>query len=139
MGHVYTMKKNAVRAAKKAGLDASAVYKTVGGYAVGHAPAAAHDYTSAVLKATTPKKAKPKAAAKASRDYPREGTKNHKLLDMLTRDGGAAAAQLEAALGWKQPTIRTAIQRVTKQYGLSWRHVKGEDGAKSRWEASRAV
>lgn len=58
---------------------------------------------------------------------------------MLTREGGATAAQLEAALGWKQPTIRTAIQRVTRACGLTWRHVKGEDGAKSRWEASPVV
>lgn len=30
-------------------------------------------------------------------------------------------------------------QRVTKGYGLHWRREKGQDGAKSRWEASPAA
>jgi hypothetical protein len=124
--HVYTMKKNAVRAAKKGGLTADAVKAVDGGFVV-------------QAKAAKAVKARKVKGERAKADYPREGTKNAKLLDMLTRDGGATAAQLEAALGWKQPTIRTAIQRVTRAYGLEWRHVKGQDGAKSRWEASRAA
>jgi hypothetical protein len=123
MAHVYTMKKNAVRAAKKAGLTADAVKAVDGGFVV-------------QAKAT---KAKKSGAPRAKADYPKAGTKNAKLLDMLTRDGGATEAQLMAALGWKAPSVRASVQRVTTQYGYAWNHVKGEDGAKSRWEASRAA
>ena len=124
--HVYTMKKNAVRAAKKAGLTADAVKAVDGGFVV-----------EAKAKAAKANTGTRKARVRA--DYPKAGTKNAKLLDMLTRDGGATEAQLMSALGWKAPSVRASVQRVTKQYGFTWNHVKGEDGAKSRWEAKKAA
>lgn len=114
--HIYTLKQNAVRAARKAGLDADAVQPAGGGFAV--------------VPPEAPKRRREPATA------PRPGSKNERLLAMLTREGGATAAQLEAALGWKGPSVRCAVQRVTRRYGLTWRHVPGQDGAKSRWEAS---
>lgn len=124
MAHVYTLKHNAARAAKKAGLDPKTCVQAVeGGFVV--APPAPEP------------KPKPEPR-RAQADYPRAGSKNATLLNMLTREGGATAAQLEATLGWKPATVRCALQRVTKAYRFVWRYVKGEGEHKARWEASRA-
>lgn len=136
MAHVYTMRKNAVRAAKAQGLPAEAVVEQrTGGFVI-----LAEEMRPAAppAPAEPPARARRKAAAPKTAG-PRPGTKNATLLHMLTREGGATEAQLTAALGWKPASVRCSVQRVTKAHGHTWRFVKGEDGAKSRWEASPAA
>lgn len=121
--HIYTLRQNAIRAAKKAGLTAENVHPVDGGF---------------VVRVPKPK-ATEKTLTEAAQDgLPRLGSKNRQLIEMLTRKGGSTMAELESTFGWKGPTVRCAVQRVTKAHGFVWSRVKPEDGGESRWTAARA-
>jgi hypothetical protein len=114
--HVYTMKKNAVRAARRLGLTEAAVKSGHGGFFV-----------------VRRQPAKSKRAA--AEEQPREGTKNRKLLDLMARPGGATMAELLKATGWKRCT--GTMRDVARDYGYTITRHPGADGAPARWEASR--
>lgn len=76
--------------------------------------------------------AKKKAKTNGS-SAPREGSKAHKLLQLVSRPDGATLAEMLNATGWKEcrGTALLLARRVGKKLTL----IKGEDGKVNRWKA----
>jgi hypothetical protein len=110
--------------------------------------AAAKDKAKAKAAAAKEKEAAKKAAAKekaAARKAngangsgptgaPREGTKAAKLLELVTRSGGATFAEMQKATGWKE--MRGTALTLAARVGKTLSSVKDPDGKKAtRWVA----
>jgi uncharacterized protein DUF3489 len=83
-------------------------------------------------KATAAKKA-PTARIKAQPAKPgaRSGSKTAKILEMLSRPGGASAKELLKATGWQAHSLRGFLSgTVGKKMGLALASTKGEDGGR---------
>jgi nucleoid-associated protein YgaU len=60
-------------------------------------------------------KAKPAKAAPAAKPTPRTGTKQARMIELLSRPEGATVEQIAAATGWQKHTIRGAISGALKK------------------------
>lgn len=137
---VYSVRSNARRDARKAGLDpVKAVIAAVDG-------AGFKIVTGASLKAEKPAKAakpakvakgkpakapkaakaaKPKAEGKTRQrapgaaEAPREGSRKAGLLDLLKRPEGVSLAEVEATYRWLPHTTRAAISTTARKLGLT--------------------
>ena len=82
------------------------------------APAAAK--RKAKPKAKPARAAKPAKAAPAETPTPRTGTKQLRMIELLSRPEGATVEQIAAATGWQKHTIRGAISgALKKKMGLN--------------------
>jgi Protein of unknown function (DUF3489) len=80
-------------------------------------------------KANTRKKAHKPDKKAAS---PREGSKTEKILDLLTRPGGATAKELMKATGWQPHSLRGFLSgTVAKKMGLAITSARGENGERT--------
>jgi hypothetical protein len=105
---IYSVKSNARRDARKAGLDADAVVQAEGGWRI--APPAP------VPAAQTPE---PVAASSPVEQSTSAETKRDRLKAMLGALGGASAIALQAAFGWQAHTLRGAISTLAKRDGVT--------------------
>jgi hypothetical protein len=66
-------------------------------------------------KTAKAKTTKPEKAAPAATPTPRAGTKQARMIELLQRPEGATVAQIAAATGWQNHTIRGAISGALKK------------------------
>jgi hypothetical protein len=75
---------------------------------------------------------------------PREGTKQQQVLALLRRPEGATIAQVTAATGWQQHTVRGFFAGLKKRQGIAVEVMErvrqvgpGKDGAKGSYSIYR--
>ncbi|MFN3656816.1 MAG: DUF3489 domain-containing protein [Pseudolabrys sp.] len=112
----FTVKSNARRAARKAGLDPNTVERHAGGFRFPIADAGSP-------KATKPKTAKAKhedgkAKARKSTTSPRKAGLVEKVHGMITAKGGATMPEICRATGWLEHTARARISGIAKKHKL---------------------
>ena len=74
--------------------------------------------------------------ASASPVVPREGTKIHDVIKMLSRDGGATIGALTAAMRWLPHTTRAARSGLRKR-GYAIERSRSGDGGSSAYRLTR--
>lgn len=84
--------------------------------------------------AKAPKVAKEKKVRAKSNGNgaPRPGSKNEKLLNLITKPGGATLAEMLKATGWKE--CRGTASVIARKAGLKLESIK-EEGKATRWAA----
>lgn len=104
----YTLKTNARRAARKAGLDPNSVTETTYGWIV---PPAVE-----VEAPATPMPVETVAVPQEPVERPTStvGSKTARLLLLLGEPGGATVARLTAELGWLKHTLRARLSGIAK-------------------------
>lgn len=89
-----------------------------------------------MTKTTTANRRTRKASAAATPEVPAvPPSKLDQLSALLVREGGATIAELTAATGWQQHSVRGALAGALKKRGLTITSSK-DDGAR-RYHASR--
>ena len=83
-------------------------------------------------KATSGKKAPKARKSEKKGDSARDGSKAATILELLKREGGVTAKELEKATGWQPHSIRGFLSgTIRKKMGLDVVSAKGEDGERS--------
>lgn len=121
---IYSVKSNAKRDMKRAGLpDASTLRKVKGGWTFDGAP----EVGGKAAKAKPEKKAKPVKAAKPAKEpTKRDGGKGELVFGML-KGNGASVEELTKATGWLPHTLRSFLSVQGRKRGIAIEHSR-KDG-----------
>ncbi len=109
----FTVKSNARRAARKAGVDPNAVEKHGSGFRFPMSLAAVANASSRA-KAAKAKHEASKAKAGKSAASPRKAGLVEKVHGMITAKGGATMPEICRATGWLEHTARARISGIVK-------------------------
>jgi hypothetical protein len=111
---------------KKTTKKAAEINKTTTGMKAAATKRAAPANKATKAAATNQPETKPAGASGAPAR--KQGSKGATIMDLIQRNGGATAAELQQATGWQPHSVRGFLSTASKKQGLKIASARREDG-----------